>query len=391
MRPMRLDTGLNSLRTPPKDPVLSTLHSRIHTITISFAIGLLIALFFQHSAVAQPSGARGDDFIYRVVQHDTLIDLSSRFTGTPNNWPVLQSINGVADPYALRIGRELRIPFALIPEVETVADVTHVVGQALINSAPARPRDSIREGDLLSTRAHSFVTFELPDGSISALPPETAVRFQRLRAFQGTGIVDAILQLDQGGLESAVAPDGRGVGRFEVRTPVSITGVRGTRLRVRSDAQGAHTEVLSGAAQLGTRLADGPRLRALQGTAVMPDGTILAARPLLAAPVLLPDADHLRSRSVMFEPVPGAVAYQVRVAADEAGTQPVWTDTISMPPLHYRTPGGGTWFVLVRAVDDLGLMSDDARLQVSGGRVLISRSGSDVMTRFDGPVRLTDY
>lgn len=93
----------------------------------------------------------------------------------------------------------------------------------------------------------------------------------------------------------------------------------------------------------------------------------------------------------MFEPVPGAVAYQVRVAADEAGTQPVWTDTISMPPLHYRTPGGGTWFVLVRAVDDLGLMSDDARLQVSGGRVLISRSGSDVMTRFDGPVRLTDY
>lgn len=370
---------------------MSTLYSRIRAVSSTFALCLLLALFAQPDAVAQPSGARGDDFIYRVVQNDTLITISSRFTGTPDNWPVLQSLNSVADPYALQIGRELRIPFALIPEVQAMAEVTHVVGQAMINTTPARPRDSIHEGDLLSTQAHSFVTFELPDGSISALPPETAVRFQRLRTFQGTGIVDTILQLEQGGLESAVAPDGRGVGRFEVRTPVSITGVRGTRLRVRSDQQGTRTEVLSGVAQLGTRLADGPRLQALQGTAVTQDGTILAARPLLPAPVLMPDDEQLRARSVMFEPVPGAVAYQVRVAADEAGTQPVWTDTISAPPLNYRTPGGGTWFVLVRAVDDLGLMSDDARLQVKGGRVLISSAGTEVMTRFDGPVRLTDY
>lgn len=370
---------------------MTTLFSRINALTSTVALCVLLALSGLPNAIAQPSGARGDDFIYRVMKNDTLINLSTRFTGSADNWPVLQSINNVADPYALQIGRELRIPFELIPEVEAQAPVTHSVGQALINKTPVRPHDVLSEGDLLETRDHSFVTFELPDGSVSALPPQTAVRIQRLRTFQGTGIVDIILQVDRGDLESSVAPEGQGVGRFEVRTPVSITGVRGTRLRVRADDQGACTEVLSGVVQLGRASADGPSLGAQQGTAVTQDGRILAARPLLPAPQLQADADQLRARTLMFEPVPGAVAYQVRVAADEAGTQPVWSDTISEPPVRYRTPGGGEWYVLVRAIDDVGLMSDDARLAVKGGRVLLSGSGNDVMTSFGEPVRLTDF
>lgn len=370
---------------------MPTLHSRIHTNWGIVVLCLLLTLLTLPKAAAQPSGARGDDFIYRVVKNDTLITLSARFTGTADNWPVLQSINNVADPYALRIGRELRIPFALIPELPAQAELTHVIGTALINKTPARPSDSVHEGDLLETREHSFATLAMPDGTISALPPASSVRFQRLRTFQGTGIVDAILRIDEGELESSVAPDGQGVGRFEVRTPVSITGVRGTRLRVRSDNQGARTEVLAGAVQLGIDSTDGPSLGALQGIAVTRDGAILAPRPLLPAPVLLPDADRPNARILAFEPVPGAVAYQVRVAVDEAGTQPVWTGTVSASPLHYRTPGGGSWFVLVRAIDDVGLMSDDAWIQVKGGGVLISGAGGDVMTRFGDPVRLTDY
>lgn len=94
---------------------------------------------------------------------------------------------------------------------------------------------------------------------------------------------------------------------------------------------------------------------------------------------------------VTFDPVPGAVAYQVRVAADESGTQAVWTDQITEPPAHYRTPGSGTWYVMVRAVDDLGLMSDDATLAVEGLSVLISGFGIGITTSFGDPVLLTDY
>lgn len=365
--------------------------SRIGAACGILAFCLLTGLAGLPDAHAQPSGARGDDFIYRVMPGNTLIDLSNRFTGSPDNWPALQSINSISDPYALPVGLELRIPFSMIPEVDAAATVTHVQGRAFINQQPARPQDTVNEGDVLETAEDGFITFQMPDGTISALPPKAKIRVARLRTFLGTGLVDTILELGDGGLESTVAPDNRGTGRYEVRTPVSITGVRGTRLRVRTGDQGALTEVLSGSIQLGTDQADGPQLGSQQGTAVTPDGNILAARPLLPAPALALSTDQPASRMVTFDPVPGAVAYQVRVAADESGTQAVWTDQITEPPAHYRTPGSGTWYVMVRAVDDLGLMSDDATLAVEGLSVLISGFGIGITTSFGDPVLLTDY
>lgn len=367
----------------------SFLRTKSHGILLAFSLLTLIATVFE--VKAQPSGARGDDFIYRVMKNDTLIDLSSRFTGTPDNWAALQTLNAVSDTYALPIGKELRIPFALIPEVAASGEMIHVTGEAFINTSPARPSDALNEGDVLQTRHQGFATFRLPDNTVSALPPDTTLQLERLRTFLGTGLVDIILRLDRGDLESSVAPDGQGAGRYEVRTPVSITGVRGTRLRVRTDGNSSLTEVLSGSAQLGTGQADGPRLGTRRGTAVTRDGTILPSRPLLSAPVLAPDPDEPYSRSIMFEPVPGATAYLVRVAADESGTKPVWSDTITAPPLHYRTPGSGQWYVLVRAIDDVGLMSDDAIVQVEGRRVLISGFDLTINTSYGEPVVLTDY
>lgn len=354
-------------------------------------VSLFVYLVGVTSAWAQPSGARGDDFIYRVMPNDTLIQLSTRFTGTPDNWSTLQSLNNVADPYALPIGLELRIPFALIPQVEAQAIMTHIIGQAFVNQQPAQREAALNEGDVLSTAAHSFVTFRLPDGSVATLPPDTSLRIERLRTFMGTGLLDSILSLQSGDLESSVAPDGQGVGRYEVRTPVSITGVRGTRWRVRTDNHGARTEVLSGAVQMGPQRADGPRVSSNHGIAVTADGQILPARPLLAPPALRVNDAPGSARSINIEPVTGAVHYQIRVAGDAAGTQPVWSDIVTHGPVRYHTPGAGTWYVLVRAIDDLGLMSADATLEVDGRAVLISGAGDAIQTGYGDVVVLTDF
>src|SRR5690606_17557711 len=77
-------------------------------------------------AVAQPSGAQGNDFLYRVVQNDTLIALAARYTSGEQNWQTLQSLNNIADPKALPIGLLLRIPFHMIPQLPGDAVVTHV-------------------------------------------------------------------------------------------------------------------------------------------------------------------------------------------------------------------------------------------------------------------------
>lgn len=352
---------------------------------------LLATLAGSPVTVAQPSGARGDDFIYRVLPGDTLIDISTRFTGTPDHWGTLQSLNTVADTLALPLSRELRIPFSLIPEVAAQAEVIHLTGQGLLGQRPARTQDMISEGDVMETRADSFATLKLPDGSIAALSANSLLSIKRLRTFLGTGLIDVILELGRGGVESTVAPEDTGTGRYEIQTPVSITGVRGTRLRVRTDHNGARTEVLSGSAELGKAQADGSQVQSLQGVAVTRDGTILPVRPLLPAPALLTDAHDPNTRSIMFDPVPDAVSYLVRVASDPEGRRPVWTQTIEGPPAHYRTPGSGTWYVLVRAIDDLGLMSDDATQAVQGRQVLLSGSGESVTNGFGDPILLNDY
>src|SRR3546814_17702103 len=69
-----------------------------------------------------------------------------------------------------------------------------------------------------------------------------ATHLERLRQFEGNALTDSILRVQRGVVDSNVAPAGQGVGRFEVRTPVAVTGVRGTRFRVPARAQGARSE-----------------------------------------------------------------------------------------------------------------------------------------------------
>lgn len=342
-------------------------------------------------ALAQPMGAQGDDFLYRVIQNDTLINISQTFTGTESNWPMLQQLNAVADTHALPIGMELRIPFHLIPELPAQAGVEHAYGRVLHNDRPLAREASVREGDSLSTSVNSFLTLRLPDDSITTIPSETAVRLTRLRTFRGTGLIDAIFELEEGSLESAVAPGGQGAGRYEIRTPVSITGVRGTRLRVHSDHTGTRTEVLSGSAQLGSQAQAGLRLLASQGSAVTADGIVHPARALLPAPRLQPADSPGSSNTLEFEPVAGAVAYQVRVSADAAGMQPVHTQIIEGPPVRYRAPRAGQWHVSVQAIDDLGLMGEAASLAFEGRAMLMTPFLPTVLTGYGDAVSLSDY
>lgn len=349
----------------------------------------MVAATLAGPAHAQPSGARGDDFIYRVMRNDTLIDLATRFTGTTNHWSRLQQINQVADPTRLPIGLELRIPFELIPEVPGQADVVHAAGDASVNGAAVQPGATLKEGDAVQTGAGGFLTFRLEDGSLSAVPANARLAVQRLRSFMGTGLVDVILDLQHGAVESAVAPENTGTGRYEIRTPVSITGVRGTQLRVRAGSDGAQSEVLSGSAQLGPQQADGPLLQSNQGTAVRPDGTVLPVRALPAAPVI--DPESAATRELWFEPVAEATGYLVRVSADAQGLRPVMTRHSEGPPVAFHAPGPGTWWVSVRAIGPTGLMSPDATLAFEGQGMLRSGFGQPVMAGHGSPVLLTAY
>lgn len=362
-----------------------------HLYTFKYAVflGLFLLGITGNIANSQPSGARGTDFIYTVMPDDTLIDLATKFTNNSSNWSVIQQINNVADPYALPIGLELRIPFSLIPEQSAQTTLIHLKGQVQINGTNAHKGMLASENDIIKTTNNSFVTLQMPDNSVAAIPANSEVEIKRLRTFLNTGLIDVILQLQDGEIESVVAPNNTGTGRYEIRTPISVTGVRGTSLRVRVSENGDHTEVLSGQAQVGLNSTDGPRINKNQGTLITSTNGIGNISTLPAAPVLHTNSVSKTAREVSFDPTPESIAYRVTVSAEPNGSKPVSVQTITDSPAKFSAPGPGTWYVLVRSINSDGLMGPDSVHEFDGQGVLLSGSGEPVYSSFNQPVLLS--
>jgi len=340
---------------------------------------------------AQPAGAQGENFLYRVVQGDTLGELAQRYTSGAFNWAELQRINSVADPARLPIARLLRIPFSMIPEVPASAVVRHVAGQATVDGQALSQSSTVAEGQTVATGPNGFVTLQLADDSLLSVPPDASLTLTRLRTFQGTGLTDSIVRMENGSVESQVAPRDTGVGRFEVRTPVSVTGVRGTRLRVHVSSDGSRSEVVSGHAGVDAARDAEVMLREKQGVAVNQAGQSLGVRQLLPAPKLSAPQRGGSGWSVDFPPIPGASAYLVTVASDPQGSDVVLRSQAPAPPVQFNAPGPGTYYVFVRAMDDVGIGGLDARQPFEGRPVLQTGGGLPVSTGYGGFISVADY
>ncbi|KCB49763.1 FecR family protein [Bordetella hinzii] len=348
------------------------------------------------TAQAQPAGTLNEDFIHRVRPGDTLIGLATTYTGKESNWPALQQLNKVADTLALPVAMELRIPLAMIPEVPGTAQIVNVAGSASINGQQASPGSPLPEGGVLSTGAGGFVTVRLSDDSEITLPPNSTVQLQRLRRFERVPITDTVVSVEEGSMESRVAPEGSGVGRFEIRAPVAVTGVRGTRFRVEARRDGASQAVLEGNVRVqaharGQAPAQVVTVGQGQGARVGGDGSLLGVQPLLAAPLLGTPQRNGGNWTSSLSPVPGAQAYDVRVSRDAQGMHVVSAQRFTAPDIRFTAPGPGTYYVNVSAVDQTGLAGYEARQPFEGALALLSSDGQAVASGSGGLITLQDY
>ncbi|MFJ1300333.1 FecR domain-containing protein [Pseudomonadota bacterium AL_CKDN230030165-1A_HGKHYDSX7] len=344
---------------------------------------------------AQPAGALGEDFIFRIRAGDTLIALATTYTGEASNWGRLQTLNRITDPLALPIGLELHIPLSMIPMVTRAAQIVHVAGSAQMGSTALRPGMTVPEGGEIRTGPDSFVTLRLSDATEVTIPPSTSILLERVRQFARVPLTDSIVRVQAGGVESRVAPDGGGVGRFEIRTPVAVTGVRGTRFRVESSAQGATQTVLEGQVRLQPHAPEGAAgavvgVKAGEGARVAADGSFSGIRPLLPAPVL-GDPGRGGDIRIPVAPVPGAVGYEVRVARDAHGMQQLTVRRFDSPDVRFTAPGPGTYYVGVSAIDAAGLRGLEAWRPFEGLNALTTAGGLPVQTATGGVVTLSVF
>lgn len=302
---------------------------------------------------AGPAGTDGEDFIYVVDPGDTLFQLAHRFMAGTDGWRELQALNRVADPYRLAPGTRIRIPLRLIPVTTGSVRVVSAVGDVAADGSPVRAGMQLAEAARIRTGADGLLTLQLTDGTRVVLPQDTSVEVRRVRAFARSGLGDTVLQVERGSAESQVAPRGEGVGRFEMRTPMMVTGVRGTRYEVSAGEREARGAVLEGQVAVRGRGRAVRQVAAGYGVHVGANGAVSAPRALLPAPALpeLPAPFYAPTAEVSWQPVAGASSYRVTVTRDRERTEAVLSQVVQTARATLSGLPHGKLYLHVRAVD----------------------------------------
>ncbi|MBA9843581.1 MAG: FecR domain-containing protein [Ralstonia sp.] len=310
------------------------------------------------AAVAQPSGADGTDFVYRVQPGDTLISLAARYMNSVDGWRLLQQRNHVADPYRLQPGSLLRIPFDRIPVVPATAQVVFA-RDATTGGKPLQTGTKLAEDAQIDTGDKGAVTLAFDDGTRVTVPPGSHVALSRVRAFARAGLIDVRVHVKKGEAESNVAPKKSGVGRYEISTPALVTGVRGTRFRVQASEAGSTSSVLEG--EVATS-AGRQRQAVKAGFGVVASAGHLKRAALPAPPKLgaIPELVQTPCLRATWQPVKGAVGYRAAVARDAALTELSAYQSSKTPAATLCGDEDGDYTLVVQSVDALGLTSETA-------------------------------
>jgi hypothetical protein len=301
----------------------------------------------------------------RVQRGDTLVGLLRDGA----DWSGVQRTNRIADPRRLQPGSTLRIPAALLREQPTVAEVVHAYGEVSVTRAstltpqPLAAGDSVAAGDVVRTGPQSSATLRFADGARVLVRPDSELKIERLA--QSRAGASTTLRLQSGSADSTVPSAERPtLPRYEVRTPQTNLGVRGTEFRTAADATTTRVEVLEGRV--------GARRGAAESLVNEGFGAVSAAGAAsgLAAPRALPPAPVLAGLPERIERLPLRLPWQAEAGA-RVRAQVFSTDSVprllldgvfdTAPARWNNDLPDGRYELRVRRIDESGLEGRDTR------------------------------
>jgi hypothetical protein len=331
------------------------------TASLIFLLGLASALAWSavgtispESIVVGPSG-----ITYQTRGGDTLISIAQQWTTKADNWTVLAKVNHINQDSNIPIGTPIVIPADLLTDEPSQAKVVALSGDVSATGADGQKIDMrvgavLLEGAQIETGVNGFLSLALPDASRISLPSNSHVKFSKLRMARFTKSPRTEVTLLHGHVESRIAPLDVNKGSYEVRTPTSVAGVRGTQFRVGVDGDTTTNEVLSGK----VAVANGK-----PGSEVVLDagkGNVVTAKSVGAAVNLLPaptltELGKDATPQLRLSPVSGAAAYHVQVANDPDGLDVLAEARSNEPRLKFAGLPEGSYYVRMSAIDKHGL------------------------------------
>lgn len=309
------------------------------------------------------AAAPGDEIRHRMRAGDTLIGVAESLLAHPARWPRLQTLNAIADPYRIPIGTELRIPVALLRARPRRAEVVAVTGEVRANGRVLAASETLGAGTALDTGDDGHVVLRLPDGSRLVLPARSSLRVDTLKGYPGTAAQDVRLKLDNGRVESRVAPQRGPAARYRVDTPTAVIGVRGTEFRVGVEDGASRAEVTAGRVVVSRAGRRGVvrELPAGFGLVARAGERLLQAVPLLPAPSTegLPTLYEEPLLSMPLPAMEGAHGWRVEIAENRPDTPVLASQQLTSGPARIAGLADGDYRLVLRAIDVHGLEGRD--------------------------------
>ena len=322
---------------------------------------LIAVTLVSGSAMAQTAPAAGEPMVvYPVKPKDNLYTIAGQYFVSRDALVEVSKTNKLKNPALLPNGMMLQIPLRLLKTTPVEAVLGAYRGAVTLTSGglplPLTVGGPVREGTVISTAGNAFARIDLPDGSRVAVPSQSRVRVTSLRRILLTGGVERTFTVEAGRSESTVTPMTSPADSYVVRTPVSVSAVRGTDFRVgySPETQVASTGVVEGKVAFD---ASGSSTLVPAKFGVLTAGGALAVVPLLTAPKLQHSGRSQDGPRLVFDldPVPGAKSYRAQLA-NEGGFLDIFTETVADGP-HIEFDGlpDGTYFIRLTALDAAGL------------------------------------
>jgi len=237
-----------------------------------------------------------DHLLYKLQPRDTLLSLVAQYMQGSDALAQIVKLNKITNPNIMPVGYPLKIPRNLIkysPSMATVTrlncrTITRLEGESVV---PVQSGDVLVEGSVVRIPANCQLAVELEDASVLRMMSGAVIKFKTLRRNMLESSPEVKVELLDGRLEVDVPRKRQGGDApFEILTPTSVAGVRGTEFRVGFDARkrNSQVEVLTGVvAAQGSADHASQRANAGQGVAIEANGKALPVESLLLAPRFL--------------------------------------------------------------------------------------------------------
>ena len=317
--------------------------------------------------------AHSADYAHPVAQGDTIISITQRLLQDPRDYIKVQRHNRLSDAQArtLQPGSAVRIPPELLRREAAAARVVSVNGtvQAAATqsgaAAPLQNGQELRAGAVVTTGADGSVALRMADDSLIRMPPQSALRLDRVNRIVTGRNFEQLMTLLRGRAEAEVKTVAS-PGRFALTTPVAVLGIRGTHFRASYDATegAARGEVLEGRVAFDGVAANpgnappGVVLDAGTGSVADKSGVPSAPRALLAAPALALQSADLQERAVVRFPLQalaGAAAYRAQITRAGSLDAVLREAVFATPEVKFGDLADGAYTLALRAIDTVGL------------------------------------